>query len=120
MKICMCYTCHIRPAGNDYGGSYSAYCAECQPVSQDPKLKGIQCLCRGCGEVFATLTDFESHRREFSCLEPRETGMELDNGVWGTPEGNMRRAEKRATVSAAIEAINQRRSAPKLRRATAP
>jgi hypothetical protein len=35
----MCFTCKVRPAGNDSGGPHSAYCAECQPRNPEAYAK---------------------------------------------------------------------------------
>ena len=94
-----CFTCKTREAvGN------SAYCERDQPVSQDPPLKGFsQCLCAVCSNVFATLKNFDGHRQtvggETTCLDPRGMGLELREGVWGTPEGNALRDRKAAQIS---------------------
>jgi hypothetical protein len=92
-----CFTCRTRPAGNDYGGPHTAFCATCQPRNPHPPLRGAQCRCAACSETFATLTDFDAHqvRRDGvftgECLDPAALGLELAGHVWGTPEGNARR-----------------------------
>src|SRR5215472_133239 len=92
----LCYTCKSRPAGHPRI-PLSAYCEECQPYPDDPKLTNSQNLCRGCGEVFASLKDFDRHRTgdwpSRLCLDPVMLGLELYNGTWGTPEGNRFRAD---------------------------
>jgi hypothetical protein len=42
--------------------------------------------CRGCGEVFTSLTGFDRHRRGFRCLHPAETGLrQRPDGKWSMP-----------------------------------
>src|SRR5215469_18743021 len=103
MKQPLCYTCKERPAGNSIAGSYSAYCEECQPRNTEQQLKGFnESRCPSCREVFASLTDFDSHRELDQnlpgymrhCVDPASVGLELRNNVWGTPEGNVTRDRK--------------------------
>jgi hypothetical protein len=42
--------------------------------------------CRGCGEVFTSLTGFERHQRDGHCLPPSEVGLvQRDDGKWSFP-----------------------------------
>jgi hypothetical protein len=111
-----CYICRKSEAGNDYAGSYSAYCGECQPRDTRPaQPKGSQCYCSPCERVLATVTDFERHQETYPkghplegvftgrCFDPATLGLELSGGVWGTPEGNAnrtRKADRMASVRA--------------------
>jgi hypothetical protein len=95
-----CYTCRERPAGNDYAGSHSAYCGKCQPRDTRPRPSGSQCYCSPCREMFATLTDFDSHRETGTCRDPASLGMEMSGDAWGTPEGNANRTRKAARMEA--------------------
>lgn len=109
----MCFTCKVRPAGNDYAGPHSAYCAACQPRDARPGLRGAQCGCAACGRVFATLTDFDRHQERHPlghqlagvftgrCLDPVSVGLANAGGVWGTAEGNANRARKAGQLRAA-------------------
>jgi hypothetical protein len=105
-----CFTCKTEPAGNDYGGSCSAYCAGCQPQDTRPQLRGSQCRCAACGRLFATLTDFDRHQERpegvFAgrCLDPAPLGLAPAGGVWGTPEGNA----KRALLASQMAAVRSR------------
>jgi len=98
MSHLLCFTCKTKPAGNDYAGPHSAYCAACQPGDTRPQPRGSQCHCAACGATLATLTDFERHQERtegvFSgrCLDPASLGLELAARAWGTPEGNANRA----------------------------
>ena len=51
--------------------------------------------CRGCGEVFSSLTAFDQHRRGFQCRLPSECGLVYrlflpDQGLWALPGGDPR------------------------------
>lgn len=87
----MCYQCRSAPAGNDEIGPHSAYCGPCQPRDMRPQPRGPQCRCGGCGLMFANLSNFDGHRKDYQCLPPEAVGFELRNGVWGTPAGNANR-----------------------------
>lgn len=42
--------------------------------------------CRGCGEVFTSLTAFDRHHRGGKCLPPASVGLlERPDGKWGWP-----------------------------------
>ncbi len=44
------------------------------------------CGCRGCGEVFTSLTGFESHQRRGRCLPPGEVNLvQRSDGKWCMP-----------------------------------
>lgn len=85
----LCFTCKTRPAGNDYAGPHSAYCAECQSRDTRPQPRGSQCGCAACGRIFATLTDFGRHQETYPrghplegvftgrCFDPESLGLEL-------------------------------------------
>lgn len=100
----MCFTCKSRPAGNEYGGPFSAYCAECQPRTARPRLRGAQCGCPSCGHAFATLTDFDAHQVRHdgvftgTCRSPASIGLAEVSDVWGTPEGNAHRVRLAARL----------------------
>ena len=54
------------------------------------KLTGNRCLCRGCGEVFSTVGNFDRHRsgpwESRVCLEPTAVGLfRSPVGVWKAP-----------------------------------
>jgi len=75
-------------------------------------ISGSQSGCAACGEVFATLTDFDKHHDvdynrtpAVVCKPPATVGLELSNGAWGTPEGNATRARK----SRQMTSMNQSR-----------
>jgi hypothetical protein len=56
-----CFKCYC-PAGNEYAGRYSAYCAECQPVEACPAIPGRRaCQCPRCGENFPDVAAFDEH-----------------------------------------------------------
>jgi hypothetical protein len=92
--IIMCFTCHSNPAGHPES-PYSAYCAGCQPRSTQTQLERSQSLCAACKQIFATFTDFDAHQRwqasHVSCRDPAAAELELEDGIWGTPEGNTNR-----------------------------
>jgi hypothetical protein len=100
----VCSACKTLPAGNDYGGPYSAYCPECQPRDTRPQPRASQCGCAPCGRIFATLTDFDRHQERHPrghdlegvftgrCFGPATLGLELAGEAWSTPEGNANRA----------------------------
>jgi hypothetical protein len=104
MSVTRCFACKTGPAGNDYAGPNSAYCAGCQPVDTRQQPRGSQCGCAACGRLLATLTDFDRHQEHYPrghrlegvftgrCHDPVTLGLELVGGVWGTPEGNANRA----------------------------
>ncbi|MCL4780333.1 MAG: hypothetical protein KJ049_09090 [Gammaproteobacteria bacterium] len=62
-----------------------------------PKLTGKRCCCRGCGEYFSTVANFDKHRRNGACVDPATVGLLVDHrGIWkGAPtrdaEGLVRR-----------------------------
>jgi hypothetical protein len=105
----VCFTCRAGSAGNGYGGTFSAYCAACQPRDSDPPLTGEACLCRGCGRVFTSVSAFDLHRRAGNdgareCLDPGDAGRpggeplfaayrKLPDGtpVWGKYDARGRR-----------------------------
>lgn len=110
----MCFKCKERPAGNEYGGSYSAYCGECQHrAGAGPQPRGKQCGCAACGLLFWTLADFDRHQVRVGgvftgeCLAPASLGLELAKGAWGTPEGNVKRAETAARLLAGRSSMSQ-------------
>ena|SRR6266568_1796483 len=105
----MCFTCKTMPAGNDYAGPYSAYCAECQvkpeylgrfsaPVNIGPRGTRM-CQCPVCLELFSGESTFVLHRIESErppplpgerrlgeCHYPASKGMKLNEyGVWVLP-----------------------------------
>ncbi len=42
--------------------------------------------CRGCGEVFTSITGFDRHQRRGKCLPPAECGLvQGENGRWHFP-----------------------------------
>ena len=44
------------------------------------------CGCRGCGEVFTSLTGFDRHQRGFRCLPPAGVGLvQRADGKWSFP-----------------------------------
>lgn len=104
MSETKCYTCKVNPAGNEYAGPYSAYCESCQPRDSRRSPTGnSQCGCGNCGELFATLTDFDNHQVHLAggsdsvftgeCRRPDDIGLIMSaSGVWGTPEGTAARA----------------------------
>jgi hypothetical protein len=108
----LCFTCKTLPAGNDYAGPYSAYCPECQPRDARAQPHGSQCYCAACGRMLATLTDFDRHQERHPrghplegvftgrCLDPADLGLELAGGIWGTPEGNVRRRQDAERMAA--------------------
>jgi hypothetical protein len=54
LKVILCFTCQANPAGNDYAGSHSAYCADCQPGPGNPLPRGTRVSqCPLCLEVFS-------------------------------------------------------------------
>lgn len=76
--------------------------------------------CAACGVMLATVTDFARHQITYPdghplegvftgrCHDPADIGLELAGGVWGTPEGNAKRA-RLAENMAAISARKRRR-----------
>ena len=53
-----------------------------------------RCICRGCGEVFSTLSNFDRHRvgnyqDGRTCADPESVGLEIKTGPngtwWGMP-----------------------------------
>jgi hypothetical protein len=88
----ICYDCGLAAAGNDYAGTFSAYCSDCQPVIPMRKLNSGSCECASCAVIFGGVTLFDAHRTgTFSrrrCRVPERMGL-LQNagGVWHTPEG---------------------------------
>lgn len=72
-----CYTRREAPAGNDYAGSYSAYCARCQPVDDECDFgSGLKaCHCARCNEAFTAVEAFDLHQRVsddgVTCLDPQ-------------------------------------------------
>jgi hypothetical protein len=100
----LCFTCKTEPAGNPYGGPYSAYCEGCQPRDTRQQPNASQRACGACGAIFATLTDFDGHQVHYprghllegvftgTCMHPLASGLEQVRGVWGTPDGNAHRA----------------------------
>lgn len=99
-----CYTCRARPAGYREN-PYSAFCRGCQPHDTAPQPSRTQHGCGACGAILATVTDFGRHQETYPqghplegvftgrCHDPAVLGLEQVNGVWGTPEGNVRRLE---------------------------
>jgi hypothetical protein len=99
MSYILCYICKAVPAAGN-----SAYCAGCQPVDIRQQPRGSQCQCAACTRIFASLTDFDRHQERHPrghllegvftgrCFDPATLGLALAGGVWGTPEGNARRA----------------------------
>jgi hypothetical protein len=99
MATAICFSCRYRAAVG-----YSAYCGSCQPKSV-AQIHGSQCGCGACGNVFATLTDFEDHQIRGGpllalCVEPVAMGLEIRDRVWGTPEGNANRDRKARALTA--------------------
>jgi hypothetical protein len=56
-----------------------------------------RCLCRACGEVFSTVSNFDKHRRGMGadrhCVDPTTVGLRItgqDHGGWwaGVDGGN--------------------------------
>jgi len=42
--------------------------------------------CTGCHKTFRSVGGFDKHRRDFTCYDPADIGMEMDeNGCWFTP-----------------------------------
>lgn len=94
----VCFTCSIGPAGNDYGGPYSAYCAGCQPRDRHPVPPGLSaCQCAACGRDFTSTSAFDRHMAstvEVVCLDPASRGLVLTTRraggrewkLWGWPD----------------------------------
>jgi hypothetical protein len=90
-RIALCYRCGSAPAGNDYAGKFSAYCAICQPVMSESSPSGQSCRCNACGVTFGGRTLFDAHRygslSRRRCRTPERMGLvRAPNGVWRTPE----------------------------------
>lgn len=94
----MCFTCKVCPAGNDYGGTFSAYCAECQPRDPNPVPPGkAACRCAGCGLCFTSDSAFARHQTTDGgtvCHDPAVRGLVLvtraaegqERKLWGWPD----------------------------------
>lgn len=38
--------------------------------------------CGGCHETFATVTDFDAHRKNHRCTSPADAGLTFRSGLW--------------------------------------
>jgi len=115
-----CYGCGLKAAGNDYAGSYSAFCESCQPRDERAE-HGAANACAACGEQFGRLKDFDRHQEyyprghpEFGaftgvCKDPATLGdlTRDSNVVWQTSEGLAKRSQSGARLRAAREAQNR-------------
>lgn len=64
-------------------------------------LGGSRCLCRGCGQVFSTVRNFERHRRGSECRPPASVGLQRVDGVWRRPPARSAAARKQSDGNAA-------------------
>ena len=115
-----CFACRVRAAGNDYAGSYSAYCLEHQPHDQRPVLGGaFACPVGTCLEQFGRQTDWVAHQivdyskpSAITCLPPStlpgEPLIRDSRGVWQTEKG----LRKRALGSEHLRAAREGRNTP--------
>ena len=107
-----CFACRVRAAGNDYAGSYSAFCLSCQPHDQRPVFGGAW-MCPVCAVAFGRLKDHDAHQivdygkpRAVECIDPAEFGdlTRDENGTWQTRAGLVKRARDGERLRAARQA----------------
>jgi hypothetical protein len=66
--------------------------------------------CRGCGEVFTSITSFDRHQRKGKCLPPAEVGLvQNDKGRWHFPSGEelMERSDGRGAAARYLPATDE-------------
>lgn len=112
--VCFASEC-AAAAGNQYAGSYSAYCSVHQV--RRPEVPGAGWQCPVCLVVWGRLRDHDDHQvirydqpRAVTCLSPTELDVELvlDPGTqtWLTPQGLRKRAAASARLRSAREATS--------------
>jgi len=66
----------------------------CVLTCRTPGANHAHCKARDCHQTFATVSAFDSHRRDGRCVEPWAVGLVEVAGLWATPEqhaANIRR-----------------------------
>ena len=58
------------------------FCIKC-----GERWKGLSvCHCTGCHRTFKGVLGFDRHRKKFTCLDPADIGMEMnEKGFWVKP-----------------------------------
>jgi hypothetical protein len=58
----------------------------CTPACRRPGPSHAHCAAALCHRTFASVTDFDRHRRKGHCLSPASLGLVEAAGLWASPE----------------------------------
>lgn len=58
----------------------------CTPACRRPGPSHAHCCVAGCHRTFGSVSDFDRHRKEGHCLDPRALGLVEHDGMWASPE----------------------------------